>query len=134
MRRYAQDIRALLIIQSVIVLPLLLIIGCRLVTNAIALRPLAQQLGAAPSQEALVRHVDSLLQTRRGATRAEIHEELRKLGDFTFERYWEHRDGRSQEEAIWNMAVLPFGIAIETVWILHYDPEGHLIDSYPVES
>lgn len=52
--------------------------------DAVALRPLADQLGTEPSKAALVAHVTELLENHKGSSRMEVHQLLDEIGGFSY--------------------------------------------------
>lgn len=102
--------------------------------DAVALRPLADQLGTEPSKAALVAHVTELLENHKGSSRMEVHQLLDGIGGFSYSWSARMKNGESLENVDWKLAELPFGIQIWATWNLRYDSNDRLIEVTFVDS
>ena len=102
--------------------------------DAVALRPLADQLGTEPSKAALVAHVTELLENHKGSSRMEVHQLLDEIGGFSYSWSARMKNGESLENVDWKLAELPFGIQIWATWNLRYDSNDRLIEVTFVDS
>lgn len=102
--------------------------------DAVALRPLADQLGVEPSKAALVAHVTELLENYKGSSRMEVHQLLDEIGGFSYAWSARMKNGESLENVDWKLAELPLGIQNWATWNLRYDSSDLLIEVTFVDS
>lgn len=102
--------------------------------DAVALRPLADQLGTEPSRAALVAHVTELLENHKGSSRMEVHQLLDGIGGFVYRGPYDKGNGQSQESANWTLAEFPMRLGIRATWSLRYDAHDRLVEVILSES
>jgi hypothetical protein len=105
------------------------LVGIDMGIKALALRPVAEQLGVSPTKLAITDYVTALLENHKDASQAEIHQLLDAIGKFKYTETTRIKIGEAQfdESAYWTMAKLPVG-QIWAVWILRYDANLRLVD------
>lgn len=139
MRRYLRTIDpvlgGLIVVVGLPILACLLLIAGVEVSNAIALRPVAERLGTQPNKAAIVNYVMNLLEEHQGASRAEIHELLHNLDkDIIIRGGGQVGKTQTVENAYWMLAKPPWGLNVWISWGMFYDSEDRLIRVEPGSS